>query len=77
LISKETGVSDPYKVIKKESNETALKLYPELKGQLPEVEGEKDRLFMAAKLAIAGNIIDFGPASGFDLEISGSGDMIL
>jgi len=54
-----------------------LKLYPELKGQLPEVEGEKDRLFMAAKLAIVGNIIDFGPVSGFDPRKSGSEDMIL
>jgi hypothetical protein len=67
LVRKETGVIDPYKEIKEKSNKMALELYPELKMELKKVR-KKDRLYIAANLAIAGNIIDFGPACEFDLK---------
>lgn len=48
---------DPYKNIKKKSNELALKLYPEIKST---VESSIDKLRTAVKVSIAGNIVDFG-----------------
>jgi len=58
-----TGNDDPYKSIKKHSNRLALKLYPELKCN---VEQSGDPLQTAARLAIAGNVIDFGVNSHLD-----------
>jgi uncharacterized protein with ATP-grasp and redox domains len=58
LISQITGDNDPFKQEKVEANRTALKLWPQLE-QL--VEQSTDRLFMACKLAILANSIDFGP----------------
>ncbi|MDK2806589.1 MAG: damage-control phosphatase, subfamily [Thermoanaerobacterium sp.] len=68
LIREETKIVDPYKDIKKESNNTVLKLYPLLKSQLSTISNKRERLYTAAKLSIAGNIIDFGPSSDFDLD---------
>ena len=56
-IRKITGVKDPYAKIKKQSNEFALSLYPELKNI---VRSSKNPFTTAVRLAIAGNIIDFG-----------------
>jgi len=64
-ISKITGNSDPYKEIKKESAQKALALYPYLKRR---VEKSKDSLLMAIRVAIAGNVIDFGANWDFDLD---------
>jgi uncharacterized protein with ATP-grasp and redox domains len=64
-VSEITGIPDPYKEIKKESTEKALTLYPSLKN---EIEKEKDRLLTAIRIAIAGNVIDFGANSNFNLE---------
>ena len=52
-----TGNKDPYFAIKKNQNELALDFYPELKTM---VRNSEDPLLLALKLAIAGNIIDFG-----------------
>lgn len=52
-----TGDPDPYLQIKKESTRQALLLYPALKSR---VENSDDRLLTAIKIAIAGNIIDYG-----------------
>jgi Uncharacterized conserved protein len=60
-----TGVSDPYKKLKRESTEKALALYPSLKSK---VEQSSDKLLTAIRIAIAGNVIDFGPNKGFDIE---------
>jgi damage-control phosphatase, subfamily I len=60
LISKYTGINDPYLSMKKDHNIAALKLYPELEKML---NLASDRLYMAAKIAIAGNIIDMGISS--------------
>ncbi|AWB10791.1 hypothetical protein TDSAC_1451 [Thermodesulfobium acidiphilum] len=67
IIREVSGLSDPYKEIKKRSNEISLKMYPVLK-KLLDRESSGNRLYTAAKIAIAGNIIDFGPSNEFDLE---------
>jgi len=64
-VSEVTGNSDPYLEIKKESTLKALSLYPYLKAQ---VEESDDRLMTAIRIAIAGNVIDFGPYGDFDLS---------
>jgi len=57
LIRELVGNNDPYRQIKKHFNNLALKLYPELRKQ---IVSSKNRLETAIRLAIAGNIIDFG-----------------
>jgi len=56
---------DPFKEIKSEYNQAALKLYPSLKTV---VEKSADHLRTAARLAIAGNVIDFGIFTSVDIE---------
>ncbi|MBI9107116.1 MAG: DUF89 family protein [Spirochaetales bacterium] len=65
MIKKASGVSDPYKTIKKNSNEAALKLYPELKLR---VERSGHPFAEALCLAIAGNLIDFGAKASLNLN---------
>ncbi len=60
-----TGVKDLYKSVKKKYNKFALKLYPKLKKVIAE---SSDPLNTAVRLAIAGNVIDYGASSSFDLE---------
>jgi uncharacterized protein with ATP-grasp and redox domains len=60
-----TKNKDPYKDVKKESNDLVLNMYPELKRR---VEASKHPLRTAIKLAIAGNIIDYGALKAFDLR---------
>ncbi len=55
---------DPFKDIKSEYNQIALKLYPELKKT---VDKSVDPLWTAARLAIAGNVIDFGIFTSVDI----------
>ena len=52
-----TGVKDPYLEVKNRFNKLALQMYPELKQR---VETSVAPLETAVRLAIAGNIIDFG-----------------
>ena len=65
IVKKVTKNNDPYKKVKDRYNRKALKMFPSLKQKVAE---SKDRLLTATKLAIAGNIIDFGPSSKFNLE---------
>ena len=65
LIRSILGVDDPYAVQKKKYNALALSLLPELRQVIARSE---DRLECAVKVAIAGNIIDFG-ALGEDFDI--------
>lgn len=58
---------DPFSKIKYDYNNIALGLYPKLR---EEVSGSKDPLLTAARLAIAGNIIDFGIFTSIDIESS-------
>ncbi len=66
IITRETGVADPYDEIKKSSNRQAMAVLPELTRI---IEQKPDRLRAAAALAISGNLIDFGVQhEGFKLS---------
>ncbi len=60
-----SGVDDPLAEAKIRSTREVLKLYPELKRI---VDGSKDPLLTAVRLAIAGNVIDFGISDDYDIE---------
>jgi uncharacterized protein with ATP-grasp and redox domains len=60
VIRQVTGKDDPYKEIKQKFNALALRLYPDMKRL---VAGSTKPLETAVRLAIAGNIIDFGVSS--------------
>ena len=60
-----TGNFDPYREIKRECTEKTLALYPSLKDK---VEKSDDKLLTAIRIAIAGNVIDFGVNKKFDIE---------
>lgn len=64
-VSEITGNLDPYREIKRESTKKALSLYPSLKS---EVDKSDDRLLTAIRIAIAGNVIDFGANWDFNLK---------
>ncbi|RLB79125.1 MAG: hypothetical protein DRH24_13305 [Deltaproteobacteria bacterium] len=63
LIRKLVGSEDPYREIKSRFNSLALRLYPELRKRIMDSD---DSLETAARLAIAGNIIDFGVNTSVD-----------
>ena len=66
-IAEETGVKDPFREKKEESNRIAATMIPVLK----EMIGKSDTpLLDAVKAAIAGNIIDFGVSHSFEIEDS-------
>jgi len=65
IISKRTGIKDPYRKIKEKCTRQALSLYPELKKLINSAE---DRLMTAVRISIAGNIIDYGANFDFDLK---------
>lgn len=56
---------DPYKKVKKENNDQALSMFPELENIIPQ---SKDPFGTALRLAIAGNIIDFAANGNFNLK---------
>jgi len=58
---------DPFRKIKSDYNTIAMGLYPELKEK---VSSSQDPLWTAARLAIAGNIIDFGIFTSVDIGAS-------
>ncbi len=55
-----TGIADPYQALKRQCNQFALQLYPDIKKR---IETSADPFETALRLAIAGNIIDFGLSS--------------
>lgn len=65
LVKEITGVQDPFERIKEESIENALSRYADLKKA---VEGAEDPLEAAVRIAIVGNLIDFGASTEFDLD---------
>jgi len=65
IVSEITGVNDPYKIIKKQSNDYVLRLYPKLKEF---INASRDPLETAVKLAIAGNVIDFASVEKPEIE---------
>jgi len=60
-----TGVDDPYLDIKQQSNTFALQKYPEMKELVTSADAP---LEVATKIAITGNIIDFGVPERLDIE---------
>jgi len=52
-----TGVDDPYRAVKDRFNRMAIEMLPDLSTQVQEAT---DPLYMALRLAIAGNVIDLG-----------------
>jgi len=65
IVRQIAGSSDPYKKIKDKYNKIALRLYPKLR----EIARKgKDPLLMSIRVAIAGNIIDFGVNTHIDIE---------
>lgn len=63
-LRKYSGNPDPYKEIKKSSNEFVLGLYPEMKKLVQDSENPFET---ALRLAISGNIIDYAINDQFDL----------
>ncbi|UCG79130.1 MAG: DUF89 family protein, partial [Nitrospirota bacterium] len=64
LIRDETGL-DPFASVKSEYNAKAMELYDELKAK---VASSDEPLLTASRLAIAGNIIDFGIFTSVNIE---------
>lgn len=65
LLKQYSDNSDPYKQVKKQSNDLVLKMYHELKDLVFHSSNYFDT---ALRLAIAGNIIDYGIGNHFDLQ---------
>jgi uncharacterized protein with ATP-grasp and redox domains len=65
LITRATGNPDPYKAVKFRSNQDVLRLYPELQEH---IRKSGDPLLTACKLAVAGNIMDFGAKEHFNVQ---------
>jgi len=65
LFKKYSGNDDPYKLVKRQSNDMVLSRYADLKKT---VASSADPFVTALKLAIAGNIIDYGIPQHFDLD---------
>ena len=65
IVTRLTGIEDPYRDIKSDCTRRALALYPDLDQM---VKKAPDPLRMAVRAAVAGNIIDFGVKEDFDLE---------
>jgi len=65
ILKQMIGHDDLYDEIKHQNNQQALKLYPKMEKT---VHSSKEPLLTAIKLAIAGNIIDYGPNHKFDVE---------
>lgn len=65
LFKKYSDNNDPYKWVKRQSNDMVLSRYDDLKKT---VTTSADPFVTALKLAIAGNIIDYGIPQHFDLD---------
>ena len=65
IIRSITKSEDPYKKVKDKSNKSAKNQYPHLKKLLKEAN---DPLLMAIKIAIVGNVIDFGTSKRYNVE---------
>jgi len=58
MVQRSTGVTDPFKILKKESNNAALRIYPDIRKTV-EAEDPVEALRLCLKAAIVGNMIDF------------------
>ncbi len=64
-LKQNSEVADPYAKEKQQSNKELLARYDEFKQRIEESD---DKFDTALRLAIAGNIIDFGPTHKFDVS---------
>jgi len=64
LVYETSGLDNPLLDLKREYTDLALSIYPDLKEH---VRRSESPLAEAIKLAVAGNVIDFGQSSSFDL----------
>ncbi len=69
-----TGQPDPYRDIKRQQNEMALALEPELRALLAEAD---DALEAALHLAAAGNVIDLGTMRTEDIDVGAAIDQAM
>lgn len=65
IVESFSGHNDFYREVKKKSNDMALELYPPLRDK---VASSEDPLLAAVRLAVAGNVIDYGVPHVFDIE---------
>ena len=72
IVRRVTGSNDPYYEVKRLSNRIALSLYSELRKRIEESE---DPLLSAVKIAIAGNIVDFG-ALTYNVSVKGIREVV-
>ncbi|MEM4789260.1 MAG: ARMT1-like domain-containing protein, partial [Ignisphaera sp.] len=70
IIKNATNIEDPYKEVKKQANEEALKLYKSLKKVVEGINDLKDKLYTAIKISLIGNLIDLGVAGYRAPEVS-------
>lgn len=66
MLREMTGNDDPYRAVKDESNELALRLLPELRRRVQQAD---DPFEVALRFAMAGNVIDFGQGTRVTEEI--------
>jgi uncharacterized protein with ATP-grasp and redox domains len=64
-----SGLPDPWKNIRNQSNHIALQLLPMVRKAVHSIINPKDRLMAAIEWSVAGNTLDFGTA-GHDVDIS-------
>jgi len=74
LVKELTGITDPYADIKSYYNEKTLNLYPEFSRL---VASSKDPFETALRIAVAGNIIDFGMGTRDNIQIRETVDRAL
>ena len=67
MVYEATGLDDPYSELKKRSNEEAMKYLPELREWIRKSENPIET---AAHLSVAGNIIDLGIQTEYNIEES-------
>ena len=65
MVREITENPDPFRELKLQSTREALALYPSLKRTIEESD---DNLLTAIRIAIAGNVIDFGASATFDIN---------
>lgn len=65
IITRATGNFDPYQALKRQSNQDVLDLYSKLRES---IQTSSDPLLTACKLAVAGNIMDFGAKAHFNIH---------
>ncbi|MFC1481821.1 DUF89 domain-containing protein [Candidatus Neomarinimicrobiota bacterium] len=65
IVAQVTGDEDPYHDLKRQSNQEALSLLPQLRQTVGQSE---DRMATALHIAVAGNIIDLGIGHAYDLS---------